>query len=67
IAEKHDLSLTQMALAFVNDQAFVSSNIIGATTLEQLQENIASAEVHLSKAVLSEIERVHNAIPDPAP
>ncbi|MEM6877125.1 MAG: NADP(H)-dependent aldo-keto reductase [Bacteroidota bacterium] len=67
IAEKHDLSLTQMALAFVNDQAFVSSNIIGATTLEQLQENIASAEVHLSRAVLSDIERVHNTIPDPAP
>jgi aryl-alcohol dehydrogenase-like predicted oxidoreductase len=55
-----------MALAFVNDRPFVTSNIIGATNLEQLKENIDSAEVRLSKEVLKEIDRIHNAIPDPA-
>ena len=66
LAEAHGMSVTQMALAFVNDRPFVTSNIIGATNLEQLKENIDSAEVRLSKEVLKEIDRIHNAIPDPA-
>ena len=45
IAKKNDLSLTQLSLAFVNDRPFVTSNIIGATTVEQLKENIDSASV----------------------
>ncbi len=67
IAKKHGLSLAQMALAFVNQQAFVTSNIIGATTLEQLKENIASINVVLSEEIISEINAVHSVIPDPAP
>lgn len=67
IAEKHGLSAAQMALAFVNQQAFVTSNIIGATTLEQLKENIASIDVVLSEEIINEINAVHAAIPDPAP
>ncbi|MFA9191951.1 NADP(H)-dependent aldo-keto reductase [Flavobacterium sp. FZUC8N2.13] len=67
IAEKHGLSLAQMALAFVNQQAFVTSNIIGATTLEQLKENIASIDVVLSDETIKEINAVHAVIPDPAP
>ena len=67
IATKNGLSLTEMALAFVNQQAFVTSNIIGATTLEQLKENIASIEVVLSDEIIKEINGVQALIPDPAP
>ncbi|MBP6759938.1 MAG: aldo/keto reductase [Flavobacterium sp.] len=67
IAQKHGLSLTQMALAFVNQQEFVSSTIIGATTIEQLKENIASIDVVLSNEIIAEINAVQAVIPDPAP
>jgi aryl-alcohol dehydrogenase-like predicted oxidoreductase len=66
IAKKYQLSLTSMALAFINQQPFVTSNIIGATNLEQLKENIDSIYVSLSADVLKEIEKVHEMIPDPA-
>lgn len=67
VARAHDLDPAQMALAFVNAQAFVTSNIIGATTLEQLESNIASANVTLSADVMSAIEAIHTDIPNPAP
>ncbi|MBK9492444.1 MAG: NADP(H)-dependent aldo-keto reductase [Haliscomenobacter sp.] len=67
IAEKHGLHPAQMALAFVNSRPFLTSNIIGATTMAQLKENIDSIDVVLSAEVLKEIEAVHAAIPDPAP
>ena len=67
VAVKHGLSMTQMALAFVNQQPFVTSNIIGATKLEQLKENIASIDLELSDEVLADIEKVHEKYPNPAP
>jgi aryl-alcohol dehydrogenase-like predicted oxidoreductase len=67
IAIKYGLSLTEMALAFVNQQAFMTSSIIGATTMEQLEENIASIDVVLSDEILKEIDSVQAIIPDPAP
>ena len=67
IAEKHGLSLAQMALSFVNQQAFVTSTIIGATTLNQLKENIESIHVNLSSNIIDEINTVHDLIPNPAP
>jgi len=67
IATDFGLSLTEMSLAFVNQQPFVTSTIIGATTLSQLEENINSIKVTLSDEILKEIEKVQNAIPDPAP
>jgi len=67
LAQEHGLTLTEMALAFVNDRPFVTSNIIGATTLEQLKENIDSAAVQLSEEVLEGIEAIHNQYPNPAP
>lgn len=67
LADKHNLSLTHMALAFVNQQSFVTSNIIGATTMEQLKENIESIDVELSEELLKEINEIHEAIPNPAP
>jgi aryl-alcohol dehydrogenase-like predicted oxidoreductase len=56
-----------MSLAFVNQQPFVTSNIIGATDLEQLKENIGSININLSEEVLKQINEVHAEIPNPAP
>lgn len=67
LAEEHGLSLTQMSLAFVNTRSFVTSNIIGATTMAQLKENIASIDVDLSSEILKGIELIHSEIPNPAP
>ena len=67
IAEEHNLSLAQMSLAFVTQQPFVTSNIIGATNLDQLKENIDSINVELDKDVLQKINAVHAEIPNPAP
>lgn len=67
IAKNNNISPTQLALAFVNSRPFVTSNIIGATTLEQLKENIESINVKLSDEVLEEIQAAHKAIPNPAP
>jgi aryl-alcohol dehydrogenase-like predicted oxidoreductase len=51
----------------VNTRPFVSSNIIGATSIKQLEENIGSIEVKLSEEVLEEISKVHETYPNPAP
>lgn len=67
LAQDHDLSMAQMALAFVNTRPFVTSTIIGATSMKQLQENITSIDVKLSEEVLQGIEEIHNAIPNPSP
>jgi len=67
LADKHGLSLTHLALAFVNQQKFVTSNIIGATSMGQLKENIGSIDVNLSDEIIQEIEEIHRLIPNPAP
>lgn len=67
IAKKHGLSLTQLALAYVNQLPFVTSNIIGATKMEQLKENIDTIHIELSAEILEEIEAVHRIMPNPAP
>ena len=67
LAKDHGLSMTQMALAFVNSRPFLTSNIIGATSMEQLRQNIASIDIKLSDEVLGGIEEIHNEIPNPAP
>ena len=67
LAREHDLSLARMALAFVNSRPFITSNIIGATSMQQLEENISSIEVDLSDELIKGIESIHNNIPDPAP
>jgi aryl-alcohol dehydrogenase-like predicted oxidoreductase len=56
-----------MALAFVNQQPFVLSTIIGATTMEQLKSNIASEALVLDKDQLKAINKIHNSQPNPAP
>ena len=67
IAKDFGLTPAQLALAFVNNRRFLTSNIIGATTIEQLKENISSINITLSTEVLEEIEKVHLDIPNPCP
>lgn len=65
IAKKHDLDVCDMALAFCNQQRFVTSTIIGATSMEQLTSNIAAFEITLSADVLKEIDVIYRKYPLP--
>jgi len=67
IANDFGLTLTELSLAFVNQQPFLSSTIIGATTMEQLKENINTIKVTLDENVLAEIEKIQSIFPNPAP
>ena len=67
LAKSLDLSLAQLSLAFVNQQSFLTSNIIGATNLEQLSENIASINIELSNEVFVELDRLHQIHTIPCP
>ena len=67
ISQKHNMTLAEMSLAFVNDRPFVTSNIIGATSMDQLKENINSINIKLSDDIISEINKVNEEIPNPAP
>ncbi|MEM6492601.1 MAG: aldo/keto reductase, partial [Pseudomonadota bacterium] len=67
IAREAGLDPAQMALAYVNSRPFVTSNLIGATSPEQLAANIASAQLTLSEDVVAAIEAVHAELPNPAP
>ncbi|MFK8059321.1 MAG: aldo/keto reductase [Polaribacter sp.] len=67
IAKNAGITLSEMSLAFINQLPFVTSNIIGATKMSQLKENIGSINIDLSKETLKEIEAVHTDIPNPAP
>jgi len=67
LAQRSGLSPTHLALAFVNSRPFTTSNLIGATTMAQLKENIDSVDVVLDGHVLTEIEAIHTRLPNPAP
>jgi aryl-alcohol dehydrogenase-like predicted oxidoreductase len=67
LAKEIGISPTQLALSFVNDRSFLSSNIIGATNIDQLKENISSSEIQLSREVLEKINHIHTLIPNPSP
>lgn len=67
LARMHGLTPTQLALSFVYHRWFVGSTIIGATSMAQLQENIAAYQVRLSDTVLAEIEQLHLTMMNPAP
>ena len=66
LANELGISLTHMALAFVNQQTFVTSNIIGATNMNQLKENIDSIDVELNPNTVNAINEIHEEIPDPS-
>jgi aryl-alcohol dehydrogenase-like predicted oxidoreductase len=67
LAKEHGLSLVQMSLAFINSRDFLTANIIGATTMKQLKENIDAVDVVLSEEVIKEIQKIHLEFPNPAP
>lgn len=66
LARSNNMTPTQMALSFVTNRFFVSSSIIGATTMQQLKECLSSTEVTLSDEILEEIDKIHALQPSPA-
>lgn len=67
LANDYNLDLSQMALAFVNQRSLVMSTIVGATTLEQLKNNIDAFDIELVPEIISEINAIQELIPNPAP
>ena len=67
LSKEINITMVQLAQAFVNSRPFVTSNIIGATTMDQLKENIGSIDIELSEEVLEKINIIHNNNPNPAP
>ena len=67
IAKEHNLTMVQLAQSFVNSRPFVTSNIIGATTMKQLKENIDSINIELSDEIIDRINQIHNNNPNPSP
>ena len=67
LAKENNMTMAQLAQAFVNTRPFVTSNIIGATTMDQLEENINSVNIELSDDILSKINIIHNNNPNPSP
>ncbi|HBK4690814.1 NADP(H)-dependent aldo-keto reductase [Serratia marcescens] len=67
LAKKHGLDPSQMALAFVRQQPFVASTLLGATSVEQLKINLDSLNVVLDEDVLQALEEIHTRFTIPAP
>ena len=67
LAQKHGLNAAQMALAYINSRPFLTSTIIGATTMAQLKTNINSIHLNLPESVVQGIETIHLMYPNPSP
>ncbi len=67
LAREYSMTMAQLAQAFVNTRPFVTSNIIGATTMDQLKENINSVNIELSNEIMGKINMIHNNNPNPSP
>ena len=67
IANKHGLDLTQMSLKFCELQPFMTSVIIGATTMDQLKTDIESVHINLSDDVINDINEIQKIYPNPCP
>ena len=67
LAKEYNITMVQLAQAFVNSRPFVTSNIIGATTMNQLKENIESINIELTSEMMDKINLIHNNNPNPAP
>ncbi|MDH2896821.1 NADP(H)-dependent aldo-keto reductase [Rahnella variigena] len=67
LAKKRNLDPSQMALAFVRQQPFVASTLLGATTMEQLKINIDSQNLTLDEEILADLENIHKRFTIPAP
>jgi aryl-alcohol dehydrogenase-like predicted oxidoreductase len=67
LAKDNNMTMVQLAQSFVNSRPFVTSNIIGATTMEQLKENIESINIELTDEIMKKINLIHNNNPNPSP
>jgi len=67
LAKAHNMTPTQLALAFVNTRPFVAANIIGATTMAQLKENIDSWQIEITEEIMTGINEIHNQHCNPCP
>lgn len=67
LAQRHGLDPAKMALSYVNSRPFLTANIVGATNMAQLKDNIASIDLDLSAEVLAEIEAIHQRYTYPSP
>ncbi len=67
LAKDFNLTMVQLAQSFVNSRPFVTSNIIGATTMEQLKENIDSVNIDFTDEMMERVDRIHNENPNPSP
>ena len=67
LAKDNNITMVQLAQSFVNSRPFVTSNIIGATNMEQLKENVNSIDVELNDEIIEKINLIHNNNPNPSP
>ena len=67
LAKDFGLTMVQLAQSFVNSRPFVTSNIIGATTMEQLKENIGSVNIDFTDEMMERVDKIHNENPNPSP
>ena len=67
LAKEFNLTMVQLAQSFVNSRPFVTSNIIGATTIDQLKENIESINIEFTDEMMKRVNEIHNNNPNPSP
>ncbi len=67
LAKNFNLTMVQLAQSFVNSRPFVTSNIIGATTMDQLKENLDTVNIDFTDEMMEEVEKIHNENPNPSP
>ena len=67
LAKDFNLTMVQLAQSFVNSRPFVTSNIIGATTMDQLKENVESINIEFTDEMMDKVNEIHNKNPNPSP
>ena len=67
ISKKYDVNFTKMSLKFCEIQPFMTSVIIGATTMEQLKENIESVNINLTSDLIRDLNEIQKIYPNPCP
>jgi len=67
LAKDFNLTMVQLAQSFVNSRPFVTSNIIGATTMNQLKENVESINIEFTDEMMNRVNEIHNNNPNPSP
>ena len=67
LAKDFNLTMVQLAQSFVNSRPFVTSNIIGATTMDQLKENVESINIEFTDEMMDKVNEIHNDNPNPSP